>query len=600
MAPWQAWLLLGFTATAILVIFFLRIQHRQVVVSSSLLWDRVLERRKRQSWLELLRRLISLLIALLIGLALVLSFTEAEIGGNGGVPRRVALVVDTSIGMAARTADGTTRFERAVRLVGDLLAGGSGADTFVVYDTDGHVVAPASRDRIAVLASLARLRPLASEFRFPALEDGHEVWLITDGVAARNVPATTRVLSVFEAADNVGVTAFEIRATPTDGFRHEAFLEVGNFSAGPQSVQIVMADEDQVQFRRTVQLQPNEYYQNTFDLSPLSGGALEARVTTAADALEIDDRAWVYLPRQSAVRILLVSERPSELEPILAAEGHVELVSMSGAEYQQWQVSLAQGGLGAMAAPSAADPSTFDGIVFDAYAPALVPPLPALLIRPGAADWLPEQRGTVTDVEDVTLVERTPLLQFVDLHDLHVERADRVDPANVRVLVDSSQGPLIVAGDGSAPWVMLSFDLAESDFSQSLGFPIFLDNTVQWFRGDADAIAARPGQVSVQLADAAVVTPDGNLAVTRSLPPYTVFDAAAPGIYMARAGGRTVPVVVSVTDRTTSAINERLLGIEPTPLGELPRGQALWRFLLPLVALLLVLEALTYHRRITV
>ena len=34
----MGWLLAGGTATAILVIFFLRIQHRRVFVSSSILW----------------------------------------------------------------------------------------------------------------------------------------------------------------------------------------------------------------------------------------------------------------------------------------------------------------------------------------------------------------------------------------------------------------------------------------------------------------------------------------------------------------------------------------------------------------------------------
>ena len=63
------------------MIFFLRVQHRRALVSSSILWERVLERRRRRSLIELLRRLISLLIALLIGLSLALALGEVEKGG---------------------------------------------------------------------------------------------------------------------------------------------------------------------------------------------------------------------------------------------------------------------------------------------------------------------------------------------------------------------------------------------------------------------------------------------------------------------------------------------------------------------------------------
>ena len=48
MSQATGWLLAAGTATAILVIFFLRIQHRRALVSSSILWQRVLERKKRR------------------------------------------------------------------------------------------------------------------------------------------------------------------------------------------------------------------------------------------------------------------------------------------------------------------------------------------------------------------------------------------------------------------------------------------------------------------------------------------------------------------------------------------------------------------------
>ncbi len=600
-APWLAWSALGLTAAAITVIFFLRIQHRQVVVSSSLLWARVLERRKTRSWLEILRRVISLLIALTIGLSLVLVFTEAETGSGGGAPRRVAVVIDTSPSMGTRTADGATRLDKASALAGRLLSGGSAADTFVVYDTNGRVLAPASRDRTGAREALQQLRALPSEFSFPDLESGFDTWLITDGVGAIGIPDQVKVLSVFEPADNVGVSAFEVRPMPTDRFRYEAFLEVGNFSPGPKEVTIALQDDRQVQFRRTVQLQPNEFYRNTFDLSPLEGGALQARVSADGDALPLDNEAWAFLPHGKSVRIGLVGPDDSAVAEALGAESHVELTRLSATEYEDWVSSRTGSGIGGMAPVSAAaDPGPLDGLVFAGYAPAQPPFEPALLIAPPAANWLPIRTGRVDEPGDVLELAADPLLEFVDVHDLRIERADVYEAGEARVLASAGDVPILLMGDEGASWVMLTFELERSDFAQSLAFAIFLSNLIEWFRDEAPMVRALPGAITIPLAHAAVTSPGGGLAETRQLPGRTVFEAHESGVYMAHGGRRTLPVVVAANGRRVSAVNRQVLVSEPIPVEEVPSARVLWPLLLPLVAALLALEGLTYHRRITI
>ena len=62
----QAALLALITAGAIVGLYFLKLRHRRMVVASSLLWGRVLDERQAQSLWEKLRRVISILIAVLI------------------------------------------------------------------------------------------------------------------------------------------------------------------------------------------------------------------------------------------------------------------------------------------------------------------------------------------------------------------------------------------------------------------------------------------------------------------------------------------------------------------------------------------------------
>ncbi len=68
MATWQASLLSGLTAAIVIWLFFLKQRHPRFVVGSLILWKRVLENQQTESWIERLRRLISLLIAQVISL----------------------------------------------------------------------------------------------------------------------------------------------------------------------------------------------------------------------------------------------------------------------------------------------------------------------------------------------------------------------------------------------------------------------------------------------------------------------------------------------------------------------------------------------------
>ena len=65
------------------------------------------------------------------------------------------------------------------------------------------------------------------------------------------------------------------------------------------------------------------------------------------------------------------------------------------------------------------------------------------------------------------------------VHDISIERAVKIDPANLTVIAASAQAPLIVASE-KPRWVMLTFDLASSDFALQTGFPVFVENVLAW------------------------------------------------------------------------------------------------------------------------
>jgi hypothetical protein len=137
LTPLQTALLAALTAGTIIALYFLKLRHRRVVVSSSFLWKRVLDERESHSLLEKLRRIISILIAVTIALLIVFALARPEIESLTGKNERIVIVLDTSPTMNTRTQDGKTRWQRAVQRAEGLLSAGGPTTEFRVIDTAG-------------------------------------------------------------------------------------------------------------------------------------------------------------------------------------------------------------------------------------------------------------------------------------------------------------------------------------------------------------------------------------------------------------------------------------------------------------------------------
>ena len=79
LTPLQIALLALLTSGSIIALYFLKLRHRRVVVSSSILWRRVLDERQSHSLWEKLRRIISIMIAVTIALLIAFSLARPEI-----------------------------------------------------------------------------------------------------------------------------------------------------------------------------------------------------------------------------------------------------------------------------------------------------------------------------------------------------------------------------------------------------------------------------------------------------------------------------------------------------------------------------------------
>jgi hypothetical protein len=582
----QAALLALITASTIVALYFLKHRRQRIVISSVILWQRILENQLENSIFEKLRRIVSILVAVVTGLLVAMAIARPEVDLLTGTARRTIIVLDTSPTMEARTSDGRTRWQRAVEQAHELVDDGSISTQFRIADTTGQFDSPFTTDRTELRRLIDRMHPVISPTRFPDVDSDPDrsIFLITDGVSSLATPSGTTTLSVFEPAPNVGITAFEIRSMPSATLAYEAFLEVYNFGKDARTVDVTISGAGQQRITRNVRLQSGKSYKEALDLSQFEGGGIRAAVQSDGDSFSSDDVAYAYLPVKRRTKTLLVTRGNKLLETALKLDRLVDLSVTDPAGY------------GANNPPL----NEFDAFVFDRFAPGEAPPRPALVIGAQRVPWLRGSTGSIARPSFDSWVADHPIMRQVSLHDVTIGSAARIDGSNLAVLATAAgNAPLIVASERPR-WIMLAFDLEASDFPYHSGFPLFIDNALAWFDRERLALRRAPGVIDVPIRGAQVRTIDGRPIPSRDHIDGISFEALDPGLYVATQGNTQQYVAVNFANRQHSDINDSRSRESTRPATEaaLLRSE-LWLYMLGGALLLIGAEWFTYHRRIT-
>ena len=578
------------TTAAIVALYFLKHRRRRLVISSALLWKRVLAKHLENSLFERLRRILSILIAVAIGLLVALSIAQPEIEWLTGKTSRTIIVMDTSPSMQARRSDGRTRWQHAVDDANALVSQGSIRNQYRIVDTSGQFDSAFTTDRSELRRMIAGMHPVNSPTRFPHMEtpatssqDAPQIYLITDGVSPLDVPAGVHSISEFQTASNIGITAFEVRSIPSSVLAYEAYLEVTNFGKSARSVDITISGAGQQRMNRSVKIEPGKSYSESLNVSKFDGGGVRASLASDGDAFSPDDVAYAYLPVKRRTKTLLVTSGNKFLESVLKLDSLVDLTVTAPAGYT--------------------GSSDYDAYVFDRFVPQQQPARPTLIVgasENASVSWLPKSLGTVSKPTFESRMENHPVMRHVVLNDVSVESAARIDPSNLIVLAASASNmPLIVASE-RPQWILLTFDLNSSDLPYHAGFPLFVDNAMSWFGRDRLALRRMPGIVDIPVTGAQVRTIDGQPIASRASLNGTVFEAPDPGLYVASRGDVSQYVAVNFSNRQYSNINASRVRDDKASQAAVPLlRRELWYYMLIAAMVLIGAEWFTYHRRIT-
>ncbi len=629
-APWMA-ALVGAGALGVLVALYAagRRRPRQVVASVAL-WAQARCGRMRRG----LRRLrVPLALVLLGAAALALSFAPARpvwtphaAAGGPLRPQCTLLAVDVSASMGATDVPGG-RLSRALSEAWQAVTRASADASFAVAaaDRDVRVVLPWTRDRAAVARALSSLRVRATgsdlssvvarlaELARAGGECAAVLW--TDGVAPEPAPALPRVRVALvggQATGSVGVGALSVRLQWDDPLL--ASLHLGVFNTMPHAVSVVaelwsawqgrtaeaIAAEGEPFAVRMLHLEPGGRAEVDLHDLLLDGDRVAVRLRRddgrPLDALPLDDTAVALVPDRRPLRVSLRGSVDPFVRAALAALPQVDVLAADSGE-----------------AP--------DLVVVEGTAPPWPPAVPTLAIAPRAAPWVEGTWSPSAPVEGRVLARGAPWLERLEGETLRVWPVVRLASPRrpSRALVRAAHGEVLVAyyqplggGPGVVAW---AFDPVQSPVALHSAFPVLVANAVRWAAGERRG-AADPARAGVPLATplphgvragtrrAQLEGPDGWRRRVPVAGGRVLWEAFAPGIYTIEAAGRTTRVAVQWRDDVESALRggaaRALARWEPPSRTarrtSTPVRRPLWVTLLVAAAVLLAVEAFTWHQ----
>lgn len=606
MATWQALLVIAIAIAAAVGLFLLKLKPPRISVPSLGLWRQVLDESRERTLWERIRRAVSLAAVVVITLAIALAVlrpqrttnpgpgTASGLGtgpgtrnpGPGTTGSRVSVVLDSSWSMLATTSNGQTRWDRAIARARAIAVGAAGDDIVLSTTADGVVEGP-TPDVALIEAALDRVSPSGGEAgAWPRVEGARVTYFLTDGAVARPLDTGVVVESMFEAADNVAITALDVRPGLTIDSAGQAFLEVANYAKGPQNVRITLTRGTATVLDVRVDMAPGTAMQRIVPLSRGGEARLRARVAAKANALVVDDEAVAWIAGAQPVAVTVVSDQAASFGPLLSKDPAVTATFVPTRAYA---------------------PGREDIVIFDRVVPAKAPTVPALYIAPASSP-----AGVAADLQVRGFEEKEPiwgssaphaLLQGVDTQTMALDRARTYAGEGLRAIAFSTtHTPLVYVHDtADQRFAIFTFSVTESKLMFAPGFPVLLGNAVEWLAHPAAGGTRRPGPVTFPGGVTSLVGPNGKVVPVTVVSGDAMAVLSQVGFYDVRSGGAAGVMAVNTTDPDVSDLQRtRLTSATLADASTASRGRPWWLYASMVALLLIAAEWFTWQRRVTV
>lgn len=581
----------------------------EALVGSLLFWEG--ERSDQQPRAPFRRFQVNLLLFLQILAVLFFTFALASptIFREEEGYERTVLILDASASMQAADLPGG-RFQAAKREALALVEGLRPGQRMMVIEAGSkpRVIVPFTDEKAALKKAVEALRPQdvpgrlfeALKFAASLVKAGPftSLHVFTDlafemeeTFYGLEVPIRWHVFG--RGGQNVGITAFEVRKAYYGSYDYQIFLSLANYGKEAASFDLSLFFDGRPLSRQKVGLSPEVKRSFVFPFTigpqfhpPQAGGVLKATIDPHDD-LSVDDTAYAVLPPPRSIKVLFVSSGNLFLEKALASDPQLQV------ERRRPEGNL--------------DPRDYDVVIFDGYAPKVLPPGGYLLINALPKNLPLEALGRVEEPQILDWDRAHPVMRYLDLSKVLIQEAMKVRPlGGGRALLESSLTPLIYTfEDKGLKVIFLGFDLYKSDLPLRTAFPIFISNALRWLSpsrqeagfglkgGQAIALEFPP-----EASEAVVIDPEGKAhQVPLEGGKLSFTKTMKAGVYTVKAQEEERKVAVNLFEEEESKITKRA---KPPEEGEVQRDvrfmakMEFWPFFALLALGILLLEGLLF------
>jgi len=664
-----SWIVLGMIPPAIFALYFLKLKRQPLEVPSTYLWHRVVEDLHVNSLWQRLRKNLLLLLQLLMVALAMLALLRPGWQGQTLEGQQFIFLLDKSASMSATdTQHGATRLDVAKQHVTALInqLESDRSAMIIAFAEQPDVVQEFTNNKRLLREALDRIQPsagrtdlrgaleLADGFANPDRvmnEQGDqsfevteqqevELYILSDGRFPRledfslgNLRPWFLPIGSF-TAQNLAITAFNVRRNEERPERQQAFVQVANFSEQEQTVVVELTLGRRLLDATRLTILPKGIASATFHLAGEFEGALRARLDIPADYndhLALDNEAYAVLSRSSEGRVLLVTPGNTALEAALATERVNRFAKIE---------KLAPDELQAEEFLEQAQTDGYDLIIFDQCIPESMPRANTFFVGrlPPLTEWQQQATGdSFFAPQIIDWVRGHPLLNLLELGNVQI--ADSLPahpPLGGRVLIDSTQGPLLaIAPRDRYEDAVLGFEIVgteadgsrtfNTDWPRKHSFPGFWLNVIEYFAGDQGRSLAhnRPDRrvelrVDGRVSELEVEMPNGTRRqVTLEQPGHFAFhETGQLGLYQVREGSQVKKrFAVNLFDRAESDIRLQarqeseasLQVVDSLSIGYVDVAaqsltatirHELWKPLLVGALVVLMIEWYIYHRRV--
>lgn len=609
----------GLIAIPIILMYMLRLRRREVMISSTFLWQQLLKDNEANTPWQRLRRNLLLLLQLLILSALVLALARPFITVPAVGAGQIVLLLDASASMNATDVDEASRFEEAKRQALDVVNTMNAADTMtVIRVTDvPEVISPATSDQNVLRAVINDAQPskaradwsgaltlaiagaaTVTDFNVVIISDGN----LGDPALLPNVPGEVRYIPVGSSGQNVAISAL---ATDTlSGQTPQLFTQLSNYGDTETEVLFSLSVDGTLFASDFLTIPAGDDLAFVSEELPADFRLISASVSVpssspAPDYLALDNEAWAVASGTGTRRVLLMTDGNLFIEQVLRSLPAIEA----------FKGELERG------LPS----QPFDLYIFDGWLPDTLPNGDLLIVNPPRSIPLFTIGAEEQRTGEIRVAQTDPRMTFVDFDAVDVlafRQISDVDWAAPLVTLDNA--PLVLAGEIDGRQVAIfTFDIHDSNLPLQITWPVLMSNLLSWFSPQdvvsapnglsvGDSLVIRPPLTAESLQ---ISQPDGtqrNIPIDRQSIIYAETDTS--GIYTLDviddgAVTQSQPFAVNLFDSGESSIAPQpsitLGSVTITPGEREEVGQfEFWPIAALLALLILLIEWYVYHQRL--